>query len=321
MGGFFIMGRNTKVTVDEMKEFITNNSDCKVIDIDYAGSVYSKIYLICACGNEYTTTFRSFKYDKKRQCDDCGNSRKNKGREHSLDEVREYLKANSTSRLLSTSYKNRRTKLDLQCECGEVFQRTFMTIMSGKILKCQKCINKEKARLNEYSEIKEYIESNSNCILISTEYKGQRKPLTLQCECGELFKVSFTHFKHANQQRCKKCSQAISSLEAKATEILVNLNEEFITQYKFSDCKDILCLPFDFYLPNKNLCIEIDGQHHYKPVSYNRMSDKEAEQILKDRKRKDAIKTNYCKEHNIKLLRIPYWEFENMDTILRSALS
>jgi protein-arginine kinase activator protein McsA len=26
-------------------------------------------------------------------------------------------------------------------------------------------------------------------------------------------------------------------------------------------------LPFDFYLPNLNTCIEYDGEQHYKPIS------------------------------------------------------
>ena len=38
------------------------------------------------------------------------------------------------------------------------------------------------------------------------------------------------------------------------------------------------------------------------------------------RKVKDTIKTIYCKENNIKLIRIPYWDFDNIEEILCKEL-
>ena len=35
---------------------------------------------------------------------------------------------------------------------------------------------------------------------------------------------------------------------------------------------------------------------------------------------KDNIKSEFAKQHNIKLIRIPYWEFENIDDILYREL-
>ena len=37
-------------------------------------------------------------------------------------------------------------------------------------------------------------------------------------------------------------------------------------------------------------------------------------------KRRDEIKNKYCQENNIKLLRIPYWEFDNIENILEREL-
>ena len=41
---------------------------------------------------------------------------------------------------------------------------------------------------------------------------------------------------------------------------------EFKREFKFKHCKDILPLPFDFFLPNLNVCIEYDGLQHFKPI-------------------------------------------------------
>jgi len=35
---------------------------------------------------------------------------------------------------------------------------------------------------------------------------------------------------------------------------------------------------------------------------------------------KDKVKTTYCKEMDLKLIRIPYWEMKNSDSILSKGL-
>ena len=49
--------------------------------------------------------------------------------------------------------------------------------------------------------------------------------------------------------------------------------------------------------------IEFDGSQHFSESSWKRQNS----QV----KTNDEIKNNYCKEHNIKLLRIPYWWLRN----------
>ena len=41
---------------------------------------------------------------------------------------------------------------------------------------------------------------------------------------------------------------------------------------------------------------------------------------LMNLKRNDNIKTEYCKNNNIKLIRIPYWEFDNIEQIICQEL-
>ena len=65
---------------------------------------------------------------------------------------------------------------------------------------------------------------------------------------------------------------------------------------------------FDFFLPQLNTCIEVDGVQHfmYVPHFYKTRQD-----FLKAKER-DRLKNSYCLAHQIKLIRIPYWE---LDTI------
>lgn len=92
-----------------------------------------------------------------------------------------------------------------------------------------------------------------------------------------------------------------------------NFNCNFIHQHKFEDCKDKKCLPFDFYLPDFNLCIEFDGEQHYKPKFG-------MDNFIQTQKH-DKIKNEYCESHNIELLRVPYWEGSNSESIIKNKLN
>lgn len=81
---------------------------------------------------------------------------------------------------------------------------------------------------------------------------------------------------------------------------------EYIREYRFGDCKYKKELPFDFYLPNNNICIEYDGEQHFKPITFGGISESESEINYQETLIKDNLKTEYCKNHNIKLIRIKY---------------
>ena len=50
-----------------------------------------------------------------------------------------------------------------------------------------------------------------------------------------------------------------------------------------------------------NICIEYNGEQHYKPIDKFGGMDS-----FKTQQEHDKIKRNYCLEHNITLLEIPY---------------
>lgn len=90
--------------------------------------------------------------------------------------------------------------------------------------------------------------------------------------------------------------------------ILDKYKINYIYQCKFEDCKDIKCLPFDFYLTDYDSCIEFDGQQHFDPIF--------GEEAFKRTQKHDNYKNEYCKNNNIDLLRIPYWDGNNMENII-----
>lgn len=90
---------------------------------------------------------------------------------------------------------------------------------------------------------------------------------------------------------------------------------EFNTQFMFEDCRNVFRLPFDFYIPKLNVCIEYHGEQHYKPVPYFGGTSR-----FEKNKIRDKIKEKYCMDNNIRLLIIPYWKFSGARNILKEFI-
>ena len=105
---------------------------------------------------------------------------------------------------------------------------------------------------------------------------------------------------------CPKCSE--SQGEKQITlwlqrNLIIN-----ISQKRFEDCRDVYTLPFDFYIPDLNVCIEYQGEQHYRPVNFGGISDEEAYNNFLKTQHHDKIKRKYCMNNDIILICIPYWE-------------
>jgi DNA-directed RNA polymerase subunit RPC12/RpoP len=157
---------------------------------------------------------------------------------------------------------------------------------------------------NEYSILEEYVGTDN-----SIKFK--------HISCGHVWKVAPSAFIRGT--RCPKCKS--SKGEKKISLFLDFLNIEFILQCRFEDCKKTISLPFDFYLPNYNLCIEFNGIQHYEPIDFAGRGYDWSNENFKKIKSRDKIKTKYCKNNNISLLIIPYWKFDNIEEILGQTLS
>jgi hypothetical protein len=99
---------------------------------------------------------------------------------------------------------------------------------------------------------------------------------------------------------------------------------DLVCEKQFSDLfapDTNLPLRFDFYLPNHNLLIEYDGEGHFMEVNFSgSLSNDLTKQRLKRMQYLDDIKNQYAQSNQYILLRIPYWEFENIETILSHHL-
>ena len=117
---------------------------------------------------------------------------------------------------------------------------------------------------------------------------------------------------------CEKCK--VSSGVIQIEKFLDKNNISYTREYSFDDCLHKRKLRFDFYLPDFNMCIEYDGEQHFKPTRFGSMTQEQAEQGFVRTQQNDTIKNEYCRKNNIKLIRIPYTDFKYIHTILKEQL-
>lgn len=143
------------------------------------------------------------------------------------------------------------------------------------------------------------------------EYKSAHNKIECKClKCGETFYLRPDHIRRGiGHSGCNK-----SLGEERLEKYLKEHNINYIGQYRFGDCvRKERDMPFDFYLPDLNIAIEYDGIQHYKPVVKFG-----GEEGFAELKLNDYFKTNYCIEHNIKLIRVPYTEYDSMEEFLNN---
>jgi very-short-patch-repair endonuclease len=122
-----------------------------------------------------------------------------------------------------------------------------------------------------------------------------------------------TPLSHLQGSGCPNCNE--SKGEKEISKFLDKYEILYYRQHKFSDCKNIFPLPFDFYIPSLRICIEFDGKQHYEPMSF--FGGVESFNKLKTN---DKIKNDYCEENYINLIRIKYDQIDNIYQILWDSL-
>lgn len=192
-----------------------------------------------------------------------------------------------------------------QCDCGKICLVNGSYLKNGHTSSCG-CYGKKEA---PKKNIKNLIGQKFGklTVLKDSGKRQNRSVLWLcQCDCGNYTYVRGVDLKNKHTLSCGKC--LFSKGEFSIQQLLEQNNIRYIPQKTFEDCYNPLTkikFRFDFYLPDYNTCIEYDGEQHFKEVSIFK-DDLETIQY------RDNLKNQYCKEHNIDLIRIPYYNINNI---------
>ena len=136
------------------------------------------------------------------------------------------------------------------------------------------------------------------------------------CQCGKIYNSNVGDFTTQNRVFCKECTKHQSRFERIVKAELQANDIKFEEQKRFDNCRSDITnylLPFDFYLYENNILIEVDGQGHYEPSRFRGITQEKAEETYNKTIYNDNIKTKFCQLNNIKLIRISYEDINNQN--------
>lgn len=245
---------------------------------NYNNTGRSAYRCICDCGNETivkgtaiykTNSCGCYRYDKALNC--VGE----KFGKLTVENIR---------------FEHKKTIAECICDCGNKIEVRLDQLKSGNTTSCG-CIKSPNLIGEQFGRLKVIKEVDSNTT--------QRKWLC-QCQCGNQTILTSHILASGHTQSCGCIrSENVSTWEMLIDETLKSLGVYFEKEKTFDDCRNTLPLRFDFYIPEINTCIEYDGEQHIKPIKYFGGED-----AFKVRVQNDEIKTNYCRNNNINLVRI-----------------
>ena len=290
-----------------IKEFIENETNYKFISIVKLNGMKSMVLVWCGNPNHkpYKVRFDAFKGTSKKEGTRCEQCRREKDTIWTKDEIIKYVESQDYKFIRFVKFNKYASTIEIQCNKGhESYETYFSNFYNNR--RCFQChiIWSKKDIIN-------FVESQDYKFIRFITYEKNNSLIEIKCPKGHMNQVRFRKFKEGT--RCSECNK--SKGEERVKDILKEMCIDFKSQYKFKDCKCKKELPFDFYIPSLNIAIEYDGIQHFEILPHWGGIDK-----LIETKIHDEIKTQYCKRKRIKLIRIPYWEFKNIENILIKEL-
>jgi very-short-patch-repair endonuclease len=279
---------------------------------DYSLSEYintnKKIKIICKKHGVFEQTPHNHLNGKN--CSKCKGY--NKNTEEFIEQLKEIHDNKYDYSLVN--YINNISKIIIICKKHGEFKQVASMHLSGH--GCSKCKSEKSHNLqchtkNDFIKKSKLIHNNRYDYSLVNYFNTKTKVNIICKKHGKFIQAPDSHLSGSG---CPKCMN--SKGEIKIENYLINNKIYYFSQYKFDNCKFKRKLPFDFYLPDKNICIEFDGEFHYRNNEYFG-----GEKALKIQQLRDNIKNEYCKNNNIELLRIKYTEIKNIENIINKKLN
>lgn len=297
-----------KYTEKEMKDILTNKNLIFV--------KYEKYYVFYECKNHPNILFK-VRYDhieSMKGCPKCSNKNK------TLIEEKNNTNISKNITILG-EYNGWNVKTKCKCNiCNKILYIDWNHLYRGQGCKdCGRKMSNTKRTKTQDEFEKELFKVQSSLKVIG-KYVNSRSKIECECNiCGTKFTGIAVNLLNLDCG-CPKCRSSIG--EYYIAEYLESRNIKYIRQKQFDECLYKNKLRFDFYLPEYNICIEFQGEQHYKPVSFKNETKDDSIDNFIELIFRDNIKRNFCKKHNIKLIEISYKDrdYNKIATILDNII-
>lgn len=202
-----------------------------------------------------------------------------------------------------------------KCDCGTTKETRLLYVTSGRSKNCG-CGRKETLKeVRTKNLVGQRFGKLVVLEMLEERNKNGRIVYRCKCDCGNEVNVLANSL---TTNHTLSCGCLVSYWNMYIQQLLEKSKIEYQSEYTIFIGDNYY--RYDFYLPQYNLFIEYDGQQHYEPVRFHGNNIEDNENEFKKIQEHDRIKNQYCEENNINLLRIPFWETKNIETIINNCL-
>ncbi|MFX0101913.1 MAG: hypothetical protein ACFFCS_20275 [Candidatus Hodarchaeota archaeon] len=181
-----------KKHISDIQDYLENNRpNSKLLSKTY---VNNKTPIEIQCENGHRFTIYPVKLYRGSWCTECYLNDKRLG----IDFLRKFIEGKG-GRLISNSYKNLKTKIDVLCDKNHLFSATPDNLIYGNTW-CPECNGIKKLNLDV---IQEHVQKREG-ILISKNYVNIMMKLEIKCKNGHVFTVTARDLIHSNSW-CSEC--------------------------------------------------------------------------------------------------------------------
>lgn len=248
----------------------------------------------CECGNIKSIRMDGLTSGRTKSCGECNNNYTNKKFGY-----------------LTALYKTHTDKFGhqlwmFQCDCGNQKEINIDNVKRGLTKSCGCLHSKICSDAGE-----NLIGQTFYNLTVKSLYSISPRKYLCECKCGGIIIVEASNLKSGHT---KSCGCLISYGESIINSYLKKQEVNFIKEYSVSINGFKKKARFDFavLLNNKVKClIEFHGKQHYEETNYG---------DLNERQEKDELKRRWAKDNSIPLYEIPYWELDNIESILEGII-
>lgn len=259
-------------------------------------SMHTKVTIICKKHGEFQQIPSN--HLKGQGCYFCGRERSENTRRKTREQFIEEAKVIHGDKYdySKVEYKNNKEKVCIICPIhGEFWQRPYEHLKFG----CKQCSVEYTASLNIKRSAETFEERarkihNNKYTYDPNTYKGVMKYITAYCPIHGEFKQR-AH-EHLSGCGCPKCNS--SKMELLIENNLKQNDIEYIPQYRNKEIFGLKSI--DFYIQDKKIAIECQGDQHFIPVSFSGNGDKNNN--LESIQNNDKNKYQECMDNGIELI-------------------
>lgn len=209
-----------------------------------------------------------------------------------------------------------------QCDCGKIIQVAGSSLKNGNTKSCG-CLNpiiQKNLQQSEQSKIQNGTRFGKLTVIKDlglrqyTEGHSRRWYLC-QCDCGNTKETTGNQLKTNHIISCGQCncsSKGEEKIKLLLEQHKICYQHDVVFPQLYNETGRRLRFDFIVYDINNNpsYFIEFDGRQHY--VGPDTTCWSRTTETLETIQEKDLIKNNFCISHNYILLRIPYYEIDNI---------